>query len=217
MKNSAAVALITVVLCCQSLAVADEGNLPACVDDPTCVSLFERAKQQSKDGNLDEAQRLYRQAYDLRADPRLLFSIARVLQKQSKWKEAAAFYQNFIDSPLHADEQKQKAAEYVQECRRQTAEQDKASAVEAERTKRQATIDAASASDPTPGGHGESAGGRAAPVYKKWWFWVAIGGVAVAAAGITAGVVLGTQNSSQNPASLTSTRMAPVNSLVIVF
>ncbi|HRI51393.1 MAG TPA: PEGA domain-containing protein, partial [Pseudomonadota bacterium] len=31
------------------------------------------------------------------------------------------------------------------------------------------------------------------PVYKKWWFWVAIGGAAVAAGAITAGVVLGTQ------------------------
>jgi hypothetical protein len=43
------------------------------------------------------------------------------------------------------------------------------------------------------------------PVYKKWWFWVAIGGAAVAAAGITAAVVLSMQ--SQAPAD----RMVPMN------
>lgn len=171
MKNSAAVALITVVLCGQSLAVADEGNLPACVDDPTCVSLFERAKQQSKDGNLDEAQRLYRQAYELRADPRLLFSIARVLQKQRKWKEAASFYQNFIDSPLHADEQKQKAADHLQECRRQMVEQDKLAELEGERAGSQAARNASIASSTHPTDHPDNAGRSAAPVYKKWWFW----------------------------------------------
>lgn len=35
------------------------------------------------------------------------------------------------------------------------------------------------------------------PVYKKWWFWVAIGGAAVAVGAITAGVVLGTQASER--------------------
>jgi hypothetical protein len=33
-----------------------------------------------------------------------------------------------------------------------------------------------------------------APVYKKWWFWVALGGAAVVAAGVTAGVVIGTRS-----------------------
>lgn len=37
------------------------------------------------------------------------------------------------------------------------------------------------------------------PVYKKWWFWVAVGGAAVAVAGaVTAGAVVATQTPSQN-------------------
>ena len=37
------------------------------------------------------------------------------------------------------------------------------------------------------------------PVYKKWWFWVAVGGAAVAVAGaVTAGAVVATQAPSQN-------------------
>lgn len=48
-----------------------------------------------------------------------------------------------------------------------------------------------------------------APVYKKWWFWVAIGGAAVAVAAITAGVVVGTRQPSE--------RTLPENSLIFNF
>lgn len=47
------------------------------------------------------------------------------------------------------------------------------------------------------------------PVYKKWWFWVAIGGTAVAVAAITAGVVVGTRQPNE--------RTLPDNSLIFNF
>jgi len=47
------------------------------------------------------------------------------------------------------------------------------------------------------------------PVYKKWWFWVAIGGAAVAAAAITAGAVLGSQAASE--------RTLPANTYMFMF
>ncbi len=34
---------------------------------------------------------------------------------------------------------------------------------------------------------------KSTPIYKKWWFWTVIAGAAVAAGGITAGIVLGTK------------------------
>ncbi len=49
------------------------------------------------------------------------------------------------------------------------------------------------------------------PVYKKWWFWVAIGGAAVAAGAITAGVVLGTQ------AATAGERTLPANTYMFMF
>lgn len=49
------------------------------------------------------------------------------------------------------------------------------------------------------------------PVYKKWWFWVALGGAAVAASAITAGVVVGVG------ARGSSDRMTPANTLVVSF
>jgi len=58
---------------------------------------------------------------EFRADPRLLFTVARVLQKQSKWGDSISCYQLFIDSPLKAVEQKQRAKEHIERCRTQLA------------------------------------------------------------------------------------------------
>lgn len=51
------------------------------------------------------------------------------------------------------------------------------------------------------------------PIYKKWWFWVAVGGGAVAVAAITAGVIVGTRSDSTT----SGTRMVPSNTLMFNF
>jgi hypothetical protein len=91
--------------------------VPDCSADPQCLSLYDRARQESEGGNLAEAQRFYKLAYEVKADPRLLFSIARVLHKGSRPQEAAIFYQQFIDSPLDDAEQKRKAQQYLDQLR----------------------------------------------------------------------------------------------------
>jgi len=98
---------------------APRATIASCVSDQQCLDLFNRAKQESKSGNTDEALRLYKEAHERRADPRLLFSIARVLHKQSQWEPAVSYYERFIASPLRDDEQKQTAREYIEQCRAQ--------------------------------------------------------------------------------------------------
>lgn len=94
---------------------------PDCERDPACLTLYERAKQESGNGNLAEAQRLYKLAYEVRADPRLLFSIARLLHKLGRPHEAIVPYQQFIDSPFNDAEQKRKAAQYLEQARQEAA------------------------------------------------------------------------------------------------
>ncbi len=50
------------------------------------------------------------------------------------------------------------------------------------------------------------------PVYKKWWFWVAIGGAVAVAAGVTAGVVIATR-----PSPTATERMVPSNTITFAF
>jgi hypothetical protein len=54
----------------------------------------------------------------------------------------------------------------------------------------------------------------ATPVYKKWWFWVAIGGAAVVAGAVTAGAVVATRSSAPTT---TEPRMVPSNTLGFMF
>lgn len=89
--------------------------VPDCASDTACDSLFDRAKQASEDNNLPEALRIYKLAYEVRADPRLLFSIARVLHKLDRPQEATAYYKQFLDSPLEDAEHKRKAEQYLEQ------------------------------------------------------------------------------------------------------
>ncbi|MFO0578452.1 MAG: hypothetical protein U1A78_30985 [Polyangia bacterium] len=87
--------------------------VPDCGSDTACLALYDRAKQASDENNLPEALRLYKLAYEVRADPRLLFSIARVLHKLGRSQKATVYYKQFLDSPLEDAEQKRKAEQYL--------------------------------------------------------------------------------------------------------
>jgi len=86
-----------------------------CEADSACLALYERAKVQSANGKLLEAVRLYKLAFEVQADPRILYNIARVLHKQGDNQAAANFYQRFLDSPLQDEAQKMKARAFLRE------------------------------------------------------------------------------------------------------
>lgn len=88
-------------------------SIPDCKSTPACFSIYMQARQQSAQGNLSEALRLYKAAYEVRADPGIFFSIARVLHKQGQLPNAADYYRRFIDSPLDQPEQKRTAQKYL--------------------------------------------------------------------------------------------------------
>src|SRR3569832_689230 len=84
-----------------------------CIQDQACLMLKDQAAECSKRGDLTEALRLYKLAYEARPDPRLLFNIARLLHKQGHAAEAAPYYQRFLDAPIQDEDQRQKAQEYL--------------------------------------------------------------------------------------------------------
>lgn len=141
--------------------------VPDCSADPACLTLYNRAKDASAAGDLDEALRQYKLAHEVRPDPLLLFSIARILHKQGKTKEAVPYYTRFLAAPTEDPVPRKKAEEYLAQIRGQSrpAPEPPATTV--------ASSDAATESK---------------PVYKKWWFWTLIG-VGVAG-GVAAGVAV---------------------------
>lgn len=169
-----------------------ENKPPDCEKEPACMALWTRAGEFSKEGKLADAQRMYQLAYEVRADPRLLFNIGRVLHKQGLTAEAAPYYQRYLDANLDDIEQKQKARDYLEQSRKgEPAKQES-----------EAPLRFAPSGEAAPTGNlveGQPAktqaadsGAAARPVYKKWWFWTIVG---VAAGGVAAGVAVGATRS----------------------
>lgn len=162
-----------------------------CEADSACLALYERAKAQSVQGNLLEAVRLYKLAFEIQADPRILYNIARLLHKQGDHEAAANFYQRFLDSPLDDEEQKQKARGYLAQI--SPAKTTTGSTVADDQPAQTEKIEVAPKLAPRVEAQVPSdVGSSPVPVYKKWWFWTAVGGgAALLVTGIAVGVGVG--------------------------
>lgn len=125
-------------------------TIPDCGSDTACLALYERASQESKQGNLAEAVRLYKLAYEVRADPKLLFSIARLLHRLDRRQEAILYYKLFIESPLDNAEQKRKAEQYLEQARQGTGAVSPALPAPRPTASQQPISSDASAAPPTP-------------------------------------------------------------------
>jgi hypothetical protein len=183
-----------------------------CDTNPACQPLFKQAQEQSRMGHLGEAGKLYKTAYDVSADPVLLFNIARVLHKQGQGKEAANYYRQYLSSPIDDAEQKGKAREFLDQLLRTEEESPpEPPAPDSTAASRQAvplgknplgqTGDAPARPDPLPisprAGLRADAGTASAPLYKKWWLWTLIGG-AVAAGVVGLGVGFASRSDVSN-------------------
>lgn len=157
-----------------------------CASNPVCLVLFERGQQQTMAGKFADALSSFKQAYEIKADPRLLFNIARVMQVQGQKAEAIPYYQKFIESNLEDEAQKAKAREYLAQCEAAVAEA-QAKHLREEKEKRE--HENAAISQPLPS--------KSEPVYKKGWFWAAVvGGAAAIGLGVGLGVGLANRGPS---------------------
>lgn len=175
--------LYGVLLICL-LAAPVRGQTPeaaGCEANAPCVALYEQAQQQSKAGQLAEAEKSYRLAYEVSHDARLLFNIARVLDKRGQETEAVTYYRRFMEAPLSDEEQKAKARTYVEQIEAKVAARTVIPA---------APPIVATTTSPvvTPNPSGEQ---NVKPVYKKGWFWgVMVGSVVAVGLGIGLGIGL---------------------------
>jgi tetratricopeptide (TPR) repeat protein len=184
-------------------SAAAETDTSSCFAKPACQVLFQQAQEQSGMGHLGEAAQLYKTAYDVSADPVLLFNIARVLHKQGQSKEAASYYRQYLSSPIDNAEQKAKAREYLDQLPpTEDVPPPNQPVPDSTAASRQAaplgtnqlgqTGDATARLEPLPLSPGAGlrmdAATASAPIYKKWWLWTLVGGaVAAGVVGLSVG------------------------------
>lgn len=169
--SSASCFLLFTLLCHSAVAASPDPLAGSCDDLPVCAALAAEAREHSQAGRFEEAKRAYLQAYQRRADPRLLYNLARVMHKAGRSYEAATYYKAYIDAGAEgSQEQRQKAEQYLAQTRAAAAELEKPTSLEF------------STAQPA------AEGPQKTPVYRKWWLWTAVG---VGVAGIAIGVGLG--------------------------
>ena len=169
------IGLLLVLWSLRPASAQSQASAPNCATDAACTALFEQAQQQSKAGNLPEAHRLYKLAYEVQPDPALLYSIARVLHKQGKAHEAVSYYRQFLDSGISAPEQTSKAREYLAELEKATSTAPEGP-VTSMRSLAVVPEGSIGKNAPAP----DRAGADKKPIYKAWWFWTIVGSTATA-------------------------------------
>lgn len=171
--------LVLAVLLLSGAAGAIEPSL-TCDNDPECQTLASQGMGLFDQGRYLEAHQSLAQAYSRRADPALLYSLARTLHKAGRPREAATYYQKFLDAGAAGDpEQGRKAERYLAQ-----ANQESAPASVAAPSLPQSVV-----SHPFPAAQTAP---RFVPLYRKPWLW-AILGVALAGGAVSLGIGLATR------------------------
>ncbi|HZA49310.1 MAG TPA: tetratricopeptide repeat protein, partial [Myxococcaceae bacterium] len=127
---------------------------------------FERAQRAYDLGRFETAIVHYSRAYEAMPLPALLFNIAQCHRLLGEYAQAAFFYRRYLDlagSPSNAPLTRELLSEMEQ---RQS---------ERERHERETAARATAALAMNPDGSIQSD-----PLYKRWWFWAAVGGAVVA-------------------------------------
>lgn len=133
----------------------------ACLQDDQCADLCDRAYSLSQLAQYEAALVTYQSAYVRKPVAWLLVNIGRTQQKMGQPQQAIATYERFLaTAEAAADAELRDKAHRYLQAAESEVAMQRALSVPRQ------------------------------PVHKKWWFWVAIGGAAVAVSAIATGVIL---------------------------
>ena len=173
-------ALALLMLCAapRRAAAAPENPDDGCLSDPVCRGHYEQAVALFEQGRFDTALSEFQAAYAQRQMPWLLINMGRTLHRLGRPKEALEQYDLYTKAESRIDpETRQRLDKYIAQAQTQAQAQ---------------PAEAPAALPAVPSGVPDKSPPRPSdkPLYKKWWFWTAIGGgvAAIAVIGIVAGV-----------------------------
>jgi tetratricopeptide (TPR) repeat protein len=146
-------------------------------------TLFAKAQEHYDLGEYEEAIKLLKEAYRIYPNTAFLHNLGVCYQKNGEYEKAIESYETYLEKSPKAPNRaivegeildSRKALEELAEAKR------KAEEAEAERQRQLALM-----AQPNPG---KDKGPNSSPVYKKKWFWGAVGGAVLAGAGTAIGL-----------------------------
>jgi hypothetical protein len=146
-------------------AQAQPLTYPVCREDAECSRLLEEGKKHAQQGNLAAAAKAYELAYRQRADPLLLFNLARAVHRSGKPGDASPYYEQFLAAGADGKEaMREKAERYLAQARAEAA----AATVVAHPPVEELFV----SRSPKPPPRKRSDGTR---LYRAWWLWTTVG------------------------------------------
>jgi tetratricopeptide (TPR) repeat protein len=168
---------------------AESTSSDPCLRDPECKRLVNAGRADSEAGQFATALASYQSAYARVPAPWLLVNIGRMLQKLGRHEEALNSYAQFLTTDLgRADAVlRGRVQGYLAEAENTVSEQKKQTASEQARLgEQERRLAGLKAQLDTQQNLLVLEKGKLAatsrPVYKRWWFWVLIGGATAAVA-----------------------------------
>ena len=190
-RSASLVLCLLSVLTCEQLAwcqstesSAERGDPADCLNDQKCSELYESARRLSQAGQYEAALVTYQSAYAQKPTPWLLVNIGRMQQKAGRPQQAVRTFKRFLDDPAAKEdaELQTKAQEYLQQAE---------SEVRAQEQPREVTLPPTHKVEPSTKKVATPINMEKAPIYKKWWFWTAVGGATTA---VVVGLAVGLAN-----------------------
>ncbi len=157
-----------------------------CLTDSVCRGHYDQAVKLFEGGHFEASLPEFQLAYERRQMAWLLINIGRNLHRLGRPREALDYYERYKQAETKPDPETQDRIEKYIAQARALAETKSGQPVPADAEK------------VTPTGSGST---EQKPVYKKWWFWTAIGGgvAAVVIIGVAAGVAANKNSSPGFP------------------
>jgi tetratricopeptide (TPR) repeat protein len=157
-------------------------------DTKRAKQLFEEAKKHFLLREYKETIPLLKEAYRLYPAPLFLYNLAQCHLELKEYEEAISYFENFIDSDPKSKERPQAEKFLKQAKEAYTIEQEKKQRDE-EAKREQERLQKMLELEKQKQAQGNTTDKREGPTfYKKWWFWTAVGGAAVAGTGTAVGV-----------------------------
>lgn len=144
--------------------------------EPQAEELYRRGVAQYRAEQYSDAVVSFEAAYRISQAPRLLYNLATTHRKLGHLQDAIDFFDEYLKREPAIEPDRRSAVEgYLRELRAQLQAQT-------------ATLHVSSPPPPPP----PSPPPAREPLYRKWWFWTAVGGAAVLT-GVGIGLAVGLQ------------------------